>query len=65
VAEISGPYSSPEGRTRRVVQQRKGAATAGKISAQFVEVLEGLTAPRTQQNSVVRNFCVAVVNFWK
>jgi len=64
VAEIFGPYNSLEGCTRRVVQQRKGAATAGKISAHFVEVLEGFTTPRTQQNSVVRNFCV-VVNFWK
>lgn len=48
VAEFSGLYISPEGRTRRGIQLRKGAATAEGISALHVGVLEGRTAPRTQ-----------------
>jgi hypothetical protein len=65
VAEFSGLFSRPERQTKRAIQLGKVAKTAGKISAPFVEVLEGHTAPRTQLISAVRNFCVAVVNFQK
>jgi hypothetical protein len=43
----------------------KRVAIVGKISALFVEVLEGHIAPRTLLISVVINFCVAVVIFQK